>query len=132
MNEQIGITLSIPIFDGKKTKTSVAKARIDKLNSVLEYRSLQNDIAQSIENAYLDARSSQAQYISGKEQLKSAELTDELTNEQFKLGLVNTLDLLSSHNALLSARQQLLQAKYMALMNIKMLEFYQHKGISLP
>lgn len=132
LNEQIGITLSFPIFDGKKTKTSVAKARIDKLNSVLEYRSLQNDIAQSIENAYLDARSSQAQYISGKEQLKSAELTDELTNEQFKLGLVNTLDLLSSHNALLSARQQLLQAKYMALMNIKMLEFYQHKGISLP
>lgn len=131
-NEQIGITLSIPIFDGKKTKTNVAKARIDKLNSVLEYRSLQNDVAQSIENAYLDARSSQAQYISGKEQLKSAELTDELTNEQFRLGLVNTLDLLSSHNALLSARQQLLQAKYMALMNIKMLEFYQHKGISLP
>ena len=132
LNEQIGITLSIPIFDGKKTKTNVAKARINRLNSILEYRSLENDIAQSIENAYLDARSSQAQYISGKEQLKSAELTDELTNEQFKLGLVNTLDLLSSHNALLSARQQLLQAKYLALMNIKMLEFYQHKGISLP
>ena len=131
-NEQIGISLSIPIFDGKQTKTDVAKARVSKLNTILDYRSLLNDVAQTIETAYLDARNSQAQYASGKESVRSAELTDELTNEQFRLGLVNTLDLLSSHNALLSARLQLLQSKYMALLNLKMLDYYQHKGITLP
>ena len=131
-NEQIGISLSIPIFDAKQTKTEVAKARIDKMNSILDYRSLLNDVAQTIESAYLNARNSQAQYASGKESVRSAELTDELTNEQFKLGMVNTLDLLSSHNALLTARLQLLQSKYMALLNLKMLDYYQHKGITLP
>lgn len=131
-NEQIGVTLSIPIFDAKQTKTEVAKARIDKMNTILDYRSLLNDVAQTIESAYLDARNSQAQYASSKEAVRSAELTDELTNEQFKLGMVNTLDLLSSHNALLTARVQLLQAKYMALLNLKMLDYYQHKGITLP
>lgn len=131
-NEQIGISLSIPIFDAKQTKTEVAKARIDNMNSILDYRSLLNDVAQTIESAYLNARNSQAQYASGKESVRSAELTDELTNEQFKLGMVNTLDLLSSHNALLTARLQLLQSKYMALLNLKMLDYYQHKGITLP
>ncbi len=131
-NEQIGVTLSIPIFDAKQTKTSVAKARVSKLNTILDYRSMLNSVAQTIETAYLDARNSQAQYVSGKETLRSAELTDELTNEQFKLGLVNTLDLLSSHNSLLTARLQLLQAKYMALLNLKMLDYYQNKGITLP
>ncbi len=131
-NEQIGVTLSIPIFDGKQTKTDVAKARVSKLNTILDYRSLLNNVAQTIETAYLDARNSQAQYASSKESVRSAELTDELTNEQFRLGLVNTLDLLSSHNTLLSARLQLLQAKYMALLNLKMLDYYQHKGITLP
>ena len=131
-NEQIGISLSIPIFDGKQTKSEVAKARVSRLNTILDYRSLLNDVAQTIETAYLDARNSQAQYASGKESVRSAALTDELTNEQFRLGLVNTLDLLSSHNALLTARLQLLQSKYMALLNLKMLDYYQHKGITLP
>ena len=116
----------------KQTKTEVAKAQVSRLNTIFDYRSLLNDVAQTIETAYLDARNSQAQYVSGKESVKSAELTDELTNEQFELGLVNTIDLLSSHNSLLTARLQLLQAKYMALLNLKMLDYYQHKGITLP
>lgn len=131
-SEQIGITLSVPLFDGKQTKTEVAKARVSKLNSELDHYNLLNDVAQVIESAYLDARNSQAQYVSSLEAVRSAELTDELTNEQFSLGLVNTLDLLSSHNALLTARLQLLQAKYMALLNLKMLDYYQHESITLP
>lgn len=131
LNEHIGVSLSIPILDNKTNKTNVAKANIEKYNSALEYQSKLNDIAQAIESYYIEARSAQAKYVSGKKQLESAELTDELTNEQFKLGLVNTLDLLSSHNTLLSARQELLQSKYMAILNLKMLDYYQNKGITL-
>ena len=131
LNEHVGVTLSVPILDNKTNKTNVAKANIDKLNTTLKLQSTLNDVAQSVESYYIEAGNAQAKYVSGKKQLQSAELTDELTNEQFKLGLVNTLDLLSSHNALLSARQELLQAKYMAILNIKMLDFYQNKGITL-
>lgn len=131
LNEHIGVTLSIPIFDNKTNKTNVAKANIEKYNTTLKYQSKLNDVAQTVESYYIEAQNAQAKYVSGKKQLKSAELTDELTNEQFKLGLVNTLDLLSSHNTLLSARQELLQSKYMAILNIKMLDFYQNKGITL-
>ncbi|MGN1245298.1 MAG: TolC family protein [Muribaculaceae bacterium] len=131
LNEHIGVTLSIPIFDNKTNKTNVAKAKIDKLNTSLKLQSSLNDVARSVESYYIEAQNAQAKYVSGKKQLASAELTDELTNEQFKLGLVNTLDLLSSHNTLLNARQELLQSKYMAILNIKMLDFYSHKGITL-
>ena len=131
LNEHIGVTLSIPIFDNKTNKTNVAKAKIEKLNTDLKLQSKLNDVAQSVESYYIEAQNAQAKYVSGKKQLESAQLTDELTNEQFKLGLVNTLDLLSSHNTLLNARQELLQAKYMAILNIKMLDFYQNKGITL-
>ena len=60
-----------------------------------------------------------------------ARLTDELVNEQFRLGLINTLDLISSHNTLLNALQEQLQAKYMAILNIRLLEFYQTSQITL-
>lgn len=131
LNENIGISLSIPILDNKTNKTAVAKAKIAKMNTQLDYESKLVDVAQTVESYHIEATNAQAQYISGKKQLESAELTDELTNEQFKLGMVNILELLSSHNTLLSARQQLLQSKYTAIMNIKMLEFYQNQGINL-
>lgn len=132
LNEHVGVTLSVPIFDNKSNKSAIAKAKIEKLNTLLEHRDLENNLAQSIESTYIEALNNQAKYRSGLAQLESAELTDELTNEQFKLGLVNTLELLTSHNKLLNARQELLQSKYMAILSIKMLDFYQNKGITLP
>ncbi len=132
LNEQIGVTMTVPILDNKSTKANVAKAQIAKLNTQLGYRDLENSLAQSIESTYIEAKNNQAKYATGVEQLKSAELTDELTNEQFKLGLVNTLDLLTTHNKLLNARLELLQSKYMAILSIKMLDYYQNKGIQLP
>ena len=132
LHENIGLTLSVPIFDQKSTKTQVAKAKVDKLNAELsEYQERQN-ISREIESCYLDAVNAQAKYVSGKLTLASAELTDELTNEQFRLGKVNTLDLLSSHAALANARQELLQLKYMAILNLKMLDYYGNNSITLP
>lgn len=61
----------------------------------------------------------------------SAELTHELTSEQFNLGLVNPIELMSAHNDLIEARHSLLQAKYMAILGQKMIEFYRTSTITL-
>ena len=45
--------------------------------------------------------------------------------------MINTLDLLNAHNTLYAAQLQQLQAKYMAILNIKLLEFYQTSNITL-
>lgn len=55
----------------------------------------------------------------------------ERLNEQFALGLVNTLDLLNAHSSLLTAQQELLQAKYLTILNKRLLNFYQTQQISL-
>lgn len=132
LNENIGISFSIPIFDGNSTKRSVAKARLSSLEGELTDEQLRNELSQTIENLYIEARSSQAKYISGLKQVESAELTAELVDRQFDLGLVNPLELLTAHNDLLNARLSLLQSKYMAILSIKMIEFYATQTITLP
>ncbi len=130
-NEQVSLTLSIPLLDNRKNKTAVTQAKIEKLNAELEIESATNTLSQTIESIYIDATNAQAQFESCSQQVKSARLTDELVNEQFRLGLINTLDLISSHNTLLNALQEQLQAKYMAILNIRLLEFYQTSQITL-
>ena len=55
----------------------------------------------------------------------------ELLSEQFSLGMKNTVELLTEKNNLLQARQETLQAKYTALMNLTLLNFYGGQEISI-
>ncbi len=130
-NENIGITLSIPVFDNKKTKTAVANARVQQLNAELDLDSRKNELARIVENWYIDTRSAQSRYSAAGSQLESAQLTNELTNEQFKLGLVNPVELRTAHNNLVDARHSLLQAKYMAMLGKKMIEYYRTANVTI-
>lgn len=132
LNESVGLTVSIPILDNKKTKTAVAQARVQQINAELEQEARKNEIAQMVESWYIDLRAAQARYVAGQEQVKSSALSDELINEQFKLGLVNTVELLTAHNTLLQARRELLQAKYMAMLGHKMIEYYRTASVTMP
>lgn len=129
--ENIGLTLSLPIFDQKRTQTAVAKAKVQQLDARLDSELRYTELAQAVENWYIDTRSSQSRFRAAEQQLASAEATDELTNEQFNLGLVNPVELMNSHNNVVDARKALLQAKYMALLGRKMIEYYRTSTVSL-
>lgn len=131
-NENIGLTLAVPIFDNKKTSTAVAKAKVQRLDAQLDIEQRHTELAQSVENWYIDTKSSQSRFSAAEQQLAAVELSNELTNEQFNLGLVNTIELLTAHNNLVEARHALLQAKYMAILGHKMIEFYRTAAITLP
>ena len=59
------------------------------------------------------------------EKLKSTQTSYDLIQEQFNLGMKNTVELLTEKNNLLNAQQETLQAKYMAILNTQLLKFYQ-------
>ncbi len=131
INENIGLTLAIPIFDNKRTKTAVARAKVQQLNSQLDSESRLTELAQSVENWYIDTRSAQSRFKAAVQQLQSAEISAELTGEQFKVGLINPIELMTAHNNLVEAQQALLQAKYMALLGQKMIEYYRTSTVTL-
>ena len=131
LNEQIGLTLSIPIYNNRSTRSSVEKARLQVINSNLELQNQQKELLKKIENAYLDARSAQNKYMAAQENVKSAQATYELVEEQFYVGIKNTLEMLTAKNNLLSARQEEIQSNYLALLNIKLLDYYNNEPITL-
>ena len=124
-NTNVGLTLRIPILNGRQTKTAVNKAQISLSNSRLSAMSTEKNVLREVENAYLDAQSAQAQYLSAQQKEIYARQSFELTDEQFSLGMKNTVELITANNQYLSARQSFLQAKYMALLNLAVLDIYQ-------
>lgn len=132
LNESVGLTVSAPILDNKKTKTAVTQANVQRINAILEEEGRRNEIARTVERCYIDLQTAIARYNAGTEQVEAVRLSDELVNEQFALGLVNTVELMQSHNTLLQARGELLQSKYQAMLNRKLIEFYRTASVSIP
>lgn len=130
-NNSIGLSLSIPIFNNRQTKSAVEKARLNYENSRLDMVNEEKALYRTIEGYWLDATSAQQRYIAAQEKLRSSETSYELVNEQFNLGMKNTVELLTEKNNLLSAQQEVIQAKYMAILSLELLNFYQGEDITI-
>ena len=130
-NNSAGITVSVPIFNNRQTKSAVQKAKLQHETSVLNLQDQQKELYRAIEGYWLDAYSAQQRYVAAEKNEVSAQTSFELVSEQFNLGMKNIVDLLTEKNNFANARQEALQAKYMALLNAQLLRFYQGDDIQL-
>lgn len=124
-NNSLGLSVSIPIFNNRQTKSAVQKAHIEKLGAELQLKEEEKQLYKTIETLWYDVRKAQQQYTAAKEKQESALASYQLINEQFNLGMKNTIELLTEKNNLASACQEMLQAKYMALLSSILLDYYQ-------
>ena len=123
-NNSAGLTVNVPIFSNRQTKSAVQKARLQHTYSQLDLTAAQKDLYRTIEGIWLDAYNAQQQFIAAQDNVRSSGISYSLVSEQFNLGMKNTVELLTEKNNYLSARQQLLQAKYMSILNARLLDFY--------
>ena len=131
LNNSIGLTLSVPIFDNRQNRTNVRKAKLSKQAADLSLQDTEQQLYREIESYWLNARNAQQQYMAAKANVESMQQSYDLVSEQFRLGLKNIVELTTGKNNLLQAEQQMLEAKYTALLNLAMLRFYQGEPISL-
>ena len=131
MNNSLGLSISVPIVDNHQTRTNIRKAKYALQTSELNLQEQQKQLYSTIENYWLNATTSQQQFISARNNVKSMQESYDLVSEQFNLGLKNIVELTTGKNNLLQAEQQLLQTKYTALLNAAMLNFYAGENIRL-
>ena len=130
-NNMIGVSLSIPIYDQRQNKSAVRKARLQYNNTQLDLMNKEKELYSTIEGLYLDALNAQQQYAAAEAKVKSSQTSFDMVSEQFNLGMKNTVELLTEKNNLLSAKQERVQAKYMAILNRTLLDFYAGQEIKL-
>ena len=88
-------------------------------------------LLKDVESAYQDALSAQSQYAAAEEKVKALQTSYDLIDQQYKLGMKNTLELLTEKNNLLTAQQNMIQAKYLSIMNTQLLNLYQELPIEI-
>ncbi|MCR8556522.1 TolC family protein [Mucilaginibacter sp. BJC16-A38] len=130
-NQQIGLTLSVPIFTRKVNQVNRAEAKINIDQARLSLKDTQTTLALTIEKAYINVVNSQNQYDAAAEAFKYNQETYRVANEQLKVGIVNMVDFLQQKSLYTQALQQYIQAKYNAALTIEIYEFYKGTPVKL-
>lgn len=124
MRENIGLNFSLPIYDNRRTRTAIDRAKVQLSNALITQEDTRMQIQNTIASLHLDIQSAQARYQSAIASEASARQSYELMEERYNVGLETVIDLLTKKNDYLRSRQETLQSKYTALMDLSLLNFY--------
>lgn len=125
LNTSLGINVQVPIYDQRRTRSSIELAKYQHASSQLDLTDQKLQLSSTIEEYWLNAVNNQQKYQSAMSALNSEEESYKQLNEQFNEGLKNIVELLQGRDNLLRAEQNMLQSKYNTLLYIELLKFYQ-------
>ena len=121
---QIGLSLSIPIFNAFQTKYNVKRTELSIQNQELAINSAKKELKKEIQQAFYNALAAEQKYKAAEETFQAAEVAYRFSNESFDAGKATLLELNESKNRLFKSESEMLQAKYEYLYRVKVLEFY--------
>lgn len=130
-NQQLGLSLNIPIFNRKQTKAAVKTASLNIEKAKIQKQSTEKELYKKVETAYQNALSAQEQVIAAEASKLAAKQSYDLAQKKYELGALSTTDLVLSQNTFTNAQQNYLQAKYLNILYHQLLQFYQGNDIKL-
>jgi len=129
LGSNIGLNLSIPVFNGWSVNTNVQKSRIGVQSNKLNEKLTKNNLYRSISQSYVDFKSAFKRYEANQENLAANKEAFEVSEKQFELGGMNMADYLNSKNGYIRAQADFTQAKYELVFRRKVLDFYMGKPL---
>jgi len=130
INQNIGFNLSIPIFNGWQSRTSIKLATIALKNAEYEVQLERQRIKENIERAYLDAVAALKRFKASENTVASLQESFNYSRQKFDVGLITAIDFNDNKNKLAKASSEMLQAKYDYIYKTKILDFYQGNSLA--
>jgi outer membrane protein len=130
-SQNIGIGMSIPIFNGGSARTNWERSKLMVRQYELTRESDHLTLKQNIYRAHNDAMAAMQKYNADKKAVVTSGKSFEFAQKRYDLNLLSTYDLLNSQNNYLRAKIQALYSQYDYVFKMKLLEYYKGQGIRL-
>lgn len=132
LSSSVSIALSIPIYNRKQTKMSVAKTNVSLDKAKLDLKNQKNVLRKDIESDYLEYFLLNNQLEASEQQLKAHKEAYQKILKQFELQLSNSYELTLEKNRMLMTESEIVQLKYQRLFKYIILRYYQSGQVELP
>jgi outer membrane protein len=129
--QNIGISLNVPIFNGRAARTNWERAKLNITRFELQHQQDDMQLKQDIYTAYNDAMVALQKFNADKRAVATAETAYDFAKKRYDLNLLSSFELITSQTNLETAKYQALYSQYDYLFKIKLLEFYKGQGLKL-
>ncbi|WP_298782277.1 TolC family protein [uncultured Polaribacter sp.] len=120
----LGVSISVPIFNRFQTKNSVAQSVINKELSELNLESEKLSLKQTIEQSFLDVKTALKTYEAAKISLEAQQEAFKNAQERYNYGAMTQFDFDQVRTRLVNAEATLIRSKYDYVFKTKVLQFY--------
>lgn len=104
MGEWIGVSISLPLFNGLSTPNRVRKASINLKQSKLKLEQTRYELEKETKTAQLDYLSASEELKAAQKRLEAETIAYEATRRKFELGSASAIDLYTSGTKLATAK----------------------------
>jgi outer membrane protein len=124
LNGTFSLGVTIPILNYLKVRNSVKLQKVNLSNARLSEELVKVTLRKTLEQVYVNAQNSAAQYQSANEEVIANKAAYDISVVKYKEGKMIATDLILLKNGYIKAQSDLLQAKYALLFNYRILDYY--------
>lgn len=128
-NQQVGLNLSIPIFNNSIVQTNIDIAKLDLESAKISYRQIREELRQSILSATLEYKAAYRKFLATQASYQALKEEFRFAEKQLDLGLINALAFGEVRSRFVAAQSQLLQDRYDCFFKWKILRYYQGEAL---
>ena len=123
-NQEIGLTLSIPIFNRMQTRNNIRTAKLEHQNRILDFDDKKKTLFKEIQLVYYNTLAAESKYQSAVASLASSQDAFTLMREKYENGKANNTEFNESKTNLMKAESELMKAKYEYMYQTSLVDFY--------
>ncbi|MBQ4441233.1 MAG: TolC family protein [Bacteroidales bacterium] len=122
LGENIGLNLSIPIYQRSQVRHNVQQAQLRAQQAELSQKETEYQIGRELQQYYLDVLSAQNNYLVAEAQKDAYEANYNAYSFKFRYGSVTAVDLIQQQTNYLNQLNKYMQTKYSFVLQRKILD----------
>ena len=130
-SQQIGLSISVPIFNGGQLSTNYQRSKLNIKTAELQQEADNQKIKQDIYQAYNAATVALEKFNSSEKSVAASQRTYDFAQKRYTVGMLSTFELITNQNNLFRAKLENVLNQYDYVFKMKVLEFYRGQGLKL-
>ena len=124
----IGISLSVPIFDAFQTRNAIRRAKVQKINAELQAQQAEQNLYKTVQQAYVRADGAQKKLKAALVAESAADKAFKAMSEKYGIGRATPTEYEQAKIKALRTKAEALQAHFELILRNKILDFYASGG----
>ena len=125
----VALNLNIPLFNQLQVQKNIRNAKVRTIDADYNLQQTKKSLYQEIQKAHADAVAAFEQFNSANEAVIENEELFKYNQQKFDVGMISSVDFNIVKNTLTKAQSDLIQAKYLYIFKVKVLDFY--RGVQI-